>query len=197
MTTCLILAAGNSERHNGGNKPLLKVNGETLLSRTFRLLDFPNQRLWIITHREEIWDQFKGWCWNPNARRWVVETLLSARHLWSENGSTVIALGDVFYTENAVNEMLNEQCKCAAFGKGCNIHALRWNSRHHGRIEKALSKSVEHAEKHPASYGAGKLWTWISSFEPPMPVIDFGDETTDFDSPLEHKRFIEKYASHR
>lgn len=197
MTTCLILAAGNAERHNGGNKPLLKVNGETLLERTARIVEmhscYDNV---LITHRHDLMDiEAFHEVFIPRKRRWIVETLLSARHQWNEDGDTIIALGDVYYTEHAVNEMFNPNWKCAAFGKGRNIHGMRWNSRHHGKIAFELEGAVERAEKRPNAYGAGKLWSFIASVEPPIPVIDFGDETTDFDSPQEHKRFIEKYAS--
>jgi len=107
---------------------------------------------------------------------------------------TVVTLGDVYYSGHAMAELLGDN-SLTAFGKGCNIHALRWNSRHHGKIATELSKSVKSAEEHPKHYGAGKLWTFVTCCNPEIPVIDFGDETTDFDSPQEHKRFIEKYAS--
>lgn len=197
MTTCLILAAGDASRHNGGNKPLLMVNGETLLDRIWRQFgQFESPKL--VTHNSEIWPSSNPFCADrfvPSGRRWVVETLLSSRPIWNENGATIILLGDVFYTEHAVDEMFNDDLKCAAFGKGCNIHGMRWNSRHHGKIALELRKAIERAEKKPNAYGAGKLWTFIASVEPPIPVIDFGDETTDFDSPLEHKRFVEKYGN--
>lgn len=195
MTTCLILAAGNAERHNGGNKPLLKVNGETLLSRTDRLLSGRASKVILVTHREDLWFSDGKYPFIPEKRRWITETLLSARNVWNEDGSTIIALGDVYYTEHAADMMFDEDIRCAAFGKGCNIHGLRWNSRHHGKIASELRKAVERAEQHPNAYGAGKLWTFIASVEPQIPVIDFGDETTDFDSPQEHQRFIAKYGN--
>lgn len=194
MTTCLILAAGDAERHNGGNKPLLKVNGETLLDRTWRLLEEHPCERWLVTHNAELED-LRPVTFRPVNRRWIVETLLSTRPLWNENHSTIVVLGDVYYTDYAVSEMFNDDLKYAAFGRGCNIHGLRWNSSHNAKIASELARSVKSAEDHPQNYGAGKLWTFVACCQPEIPVIDFGDETTDFDSPQEHQRFIAKYGN--
>ena len=193
MTTCLILAAGEAERHNGGNKPLLEVNGETLLSRTCRLVQPHCQCFWIVTHRTDMED-WQPLCVNPKNRRWIVETLVSSMSLWSNTGSTTILLGDVFYTQFAIDMVFGTLQKITAFGHGCNIHAVRWFVDDNSYVSKRLSAERDYAEKHPRRHGAGKLWHWINC-DPEIKVYDFCDETTDFDSPQEHKRFIAKYGN--
>lgn len=195
MTTCLILAAGNAERHNGGNKPLLKVNGETLLHRTLKLLDHAKRlKPIIVTNRKDLMDSEPDYpVFEPSGSRWIVETLLSTRKLWSQQGATIVALGDVFYTKHAMQEMFNPAWHGVAFGKGSNIHGLRWDSENSGAIANFLERSIKSAEEHPHSHGAGKLWLFVECAG--LPVIDFGDETTDFDSPQEHQRFIAKYGN--
>lgn len=195
MTTCLILAAGNAERHNGGNKPFLVVNGETLLDRTSRQLKEMDQcaLIWLVAKRDFEYHPLPRYA--PLSSRWVTETLLSTKSAWATHGCTIVCLGDVFYTQHAMNRMFDPNWTAVAFGNGCNIHALRWAPRNSSQMELGLKKSVEAAEKHPHSYGVGKLWTFVAALEPAIPVIDFGDETTDFDSPQEHQRFIAKYGN--
>jgi hypothetical protein len=194
MTTCLILAAGEAERHNGGNKPLLEVNGETLLNRMWRMCE--GYKRWLVTHRSDLVPpEYSDWAankFNPNSRRWIVETLLSSESLWKSSDCTVVLLGDVYYTHHAIATLFMDR-DLNAFGNGFNIHAMRWNSRHNGFIAAGLSKSVMEAESNPRTHGAGKLWTFVECWQ--IPLIDFGDETTDFDSPQEHKRFIAKYGN--
>jgi len=195
MTTCLILAAGEAERHNGGNKPLLEVNGETLLNRTWRLCE--GHKRWVVTHRSDLVPLQDSECpewtgFSPSARRWVVETLLSSFDIWSNLDETVVLLGDVFYTESAM-EKIFETKTTAAFGKGCEVHALRIQTEDYGKVVNGLRRSISDAEARPRTRGAGKLWLFVECNR--IPLIDFGDETTDFDSPQEHKRFIAKYVN--
>lgn len=200
MTTCLILAAGEAERHNGGNKPLLEVNGETLLNRTIRLLvrntdwsvqNSNKQAIYCVTHRTDL-DHKGAAKFEPNKRRWITETLLSTVPLWRNGARTQIFLGDVYYTESAVRKVF-QTCGPTAFGKGCNIHALAWCCDASAKIRDALTVFVENTEHYPRIHGAGKLWLFVERNQ--IPLIDFGDETTDFDSPQEHKRFIAKYGN--
>lgn len=198
MTTCLILAAGNAERHNGGNKPLLtvgKTGKKTLLARTIEKCEmWFGCRPFIVTHRQDVMDAAMGCtCWIPKARRWIVETLLCTSEAWPKDDRTVVLLGDVYYTKHAYAEIAI-QSGLAAFGKGCDIYALCWRSISNECVASGLKQSVADAEARPASHGAGKLWKFVERNG--IALIDFGDATTDFDSPQEHKRFIEKYASH-
>jgi molybdopterin-guanine dinucleotide biosynthesis protein A len=197
MTTCLILAAGDAARHNGGNKPLLEVNGETLLNRMWRQIKEQNPKIsWLVTHRANDigWGTVFHPVIEPKLHRWITETLLSTQDFWSDERDTVVLLGDVFYTDSAISKVF-EFKGTVAFGKDCNIHALKWSPEFNGAMRDQLAKSVAETEAHPRTHGAGKLWRFVQ--EHGIHMVDFGDETTDFDSPQEHKRFLAKYASNR
>lgn len=192
MTTCLILAAGNAERHNGGNKPLLKVNGETLLNRTCRLSREHSNGThveWLVSHVS-----YGSGCMQiqPKKRRWITETLLSTHQFWSDVRDTIVLLGDVFYTDAAMEKVFKFK-GTTAFGKGYNIHALKWSPQFNGAMKAQLEKYVSETEARPRTHGAGKLWRFVQSYG--IHMVDFGDETTDFDSPQEHQRFIAKYGN--
>lgn len=190
-----ILAAGKAERHNGGNKPLLMVCGMTLLERTWALAEPHSFRLTLVTDRSDLVPPtgLNSSKLIPALSRWTIETLASTQCRWSVEHPTVILLGDVYYTEAAIFQVFSTELTCA-FGSGFNIHAVKIMPKQFALVSKTLRNSIDSAVAHPTQHGAGKLWLWLKC-NPDIPVIDFGDETTDFDSPQEHKRFVEKYGN--
>lgn len=188
-----LLAAGEAERHNGGNKAALMVGNETVLERTVRLCAPWRHVFRIVTHRPDISHPSVS-SMVPEGRRWVTETLFSTSRLW-QFMPVIVLLGDVYYTEAAIERIFSTG-HTAAFGHDCHIHALRIQPESFNDVQASLKRCVEAAEKHPRHHGAGKLWTFVQC-TPNTSTIDFEDETTDFDSPQEHRRFIRKYYASR
>lgn len=114
-TSIIILCAGKSERwknHLEMPKQLVPVNGLPLLHRTIRLVKkFRENNITIVTHRSDlIHPDCKSL--NPEKREWIVASLLSSKNAWG--GKTVVLLGDVYYSEKAMKQIL-------AAGSGINF----------------------------------------------------------------------------
>lgn len=103
MAKALILCAGNGSRwgeYLGVPKQLITINNETLLDRTVRLLNKNgNNNIEIVFNDHRVMLNHCAF-YRPSKSQWIVETLLSTRDLWK--GQTIILLGDVFYTERAI-----------------------------------------------------------------------------------------------
>lgn len=191
MSIALILAAGKAERHNGGNKPLLKIGSETLLERTVRQIKPHVGSIYLVTHREDLshpdCKSFK-----PPSHDFICDTLHSTSLIWCLGSRTIVLLGDVYYTEWAISFILHYANEVAAFGDECNIHALSipyqhafWSAGQLGLFRKAA-----HAE--PAKHKHGKLYAFCDWATPRIKRIALDEITTDIDSPLEHKRLLTK-----
>lgn len=189
MISGLILAAGEAERHNGGNKPLLIVNCETLLDRTVRLFRKHCSKLTIVTHRADIAHPGCEYLMPSNRER-VTNTLLSTRSLWSDE-MTLVLLGDVYYGDGAPQTMLSSARGAEAFGEGCNIHGLTILAGANSYLAERLEQFCELVKKTPHKYGFGKLYAFVDWAAIPRRPID----AVDIDSPQQHKRLIEKYGN--
>lgn len=191
MSIALILAAGKAERHNGGNKPLLKVGNETLLERMVRQIKPHVETIWLITHREDLTHQDCK-LFNPPSHDFICDTLHSSSLIWCLGSRTIVLLGDVYYTDNSMAFIVKYDSDVAAFGDGCNIHALSipyqhafWTSGQLGLFRKCV-----HAE--PFKHKHGKLYAFCDWLSPRIKRIALDTDTTDIDSPLEHKRLLAK-----
>ncbi len=188
MNVCLILAAGNAERHNGGNKPLLKVGKETLLERMVRQIKPHVSHIYIITHRDDL---IHPGCkvFAPKFRKTITDTLLSTTQLWSLTGTTIALLGDVYYADKAIDDIVNSTKFLQAFGHECNIHALAIGF--HGMFAAIgeLTRFCQFVDD-PDKYCHGKLYGFVRWASISTHRLD--DLTTDIDSPVEHKRLLAK-----
>lgn len=102
VTRAIIAAAGSEERwgnHLGVPKQLIPIDGETLLDRIIRLL-----------HREGIRDIVISGAFRVEGCRTVipewdidpVDGRLGVRGLWNDAGRTIILMGDVWYSDAAM-----------------------------------------------------------------------------------------------
>lgn len=186
-----ILAAGNAERHNGGNKPLLKVGDETLLERMVRQVRPHVKAIWIVTHRNEI---FHPQCnrMYPSSHDCICDTLNSSSLLWCLGSRTVVLLGDVYYTDTAISFILGYDRAVTAFGDGCNIHALSIPYQHAFWVSAQLGEFRKLVRDEPAKHKHGKLYAFCDWVTPRIKRIALDTDTTDIDSPREHKRLLAK-----
>jgi hypothetical protein len=209
MTRCLILCAGNGVRwgdYMGVPKQLIKINDETLLHRTLRLLkENDKSRISIVTNDDRLRLGYHNE-FQPRRSRWIVETVLSTRELWEER--VIVLLGDVFYTEQAMHEITKFSDDLGFFGRP---GPSRYTARNHGEIF-AVSFSRGVAERFTqvalltlecAVNGAwGNLWDLYHTYVG-MPlnskkfesrifhIID--DFTDDFDIPADYCRANSRY----
>lgn len=208
-TTIIILCAGEATRWNnylGIPKQLITIGGESLLERTVRLLH--SKELYdinIISLNEGLKIDTCS-IFKPLKCRWIVETLLSTQSLWNEN--TIILLGDVFFTEKAINTIVSSKNNMHIYGR---CEANRYTSTNWGEIF-ALSfkrsdchqliKNIKNVIYQAKLGGDGKLWTLYRSLAG-FPLekhqvenrifISIDDFTDDFDLPSEYDSNIKKY----
>lgn len=112
MDKYIIICAGESSRwgnYMGTPKHLVDICGETMLSRTVRLLGDKN--IFIVVRDDK---DFR-YCVNGaktikakiNENNFDADKFLSSKHLWNRSGRTVVLYGDVYFSEQAINGIMN------------------------------------------------------------------------------------------
>lgn len=140
-TIALILAAGEARRMNGELKQLLPMGNTTILGRILTQLKERQQRAILVTHNSAIAD-YHHRVHNPVKRDTVCDSLLSTAHLWDNR--TVVLLGDVVYSSDTFDHIMNCKDRIRVFGNTAEIFAIVFNSQHHGKIRAALRKASKH-----------------------------------------------------
>lgn len=186
----IILAAGEATRWNGGEpKQLLVIEGRRLIDRT--ILQFsPYGEVHVVTSNDSIMECVGGRAFTPKRNGTTAETLYSARGLWGKR--TVVLLGDVAYTKDAVQKIVDYDGELTFFTDCHDIFAISfsWN-----RLEKMLIACAIAAQEE------GRLWQvyqncggfpdWPPPIDPqPMLTTLIGDETQDFDIVENYMEFI-------
>lgn len=209
MTEAIILCAGSGERwggYLGVPKQLVRIGKEALLDRTVRLLrENGVTNIHVVSNDERLKVEHVN-LFSPALSRWTVETLLSTRSLWAER--TVVLLGDVFYSEDAMRAAIEFDGPVRVFGRSgpswftscewAEIFAVSFTREAIGRIAHAADCALQAA----AGGGKGKLWQmYYSLLGSPMDehridsdvffVID--DFTDDFDSPEDYDSSVRRY----
>lgn len=210
--TALILCAGSGERwHNyqGVPKQLLEFGGETLLERSVRLLRSHNITNSIIVTRSPDMHIYNVRSFSPNKTAHIVDTVASTTALWSSR--TIILLGDVFYSTNAMKRIVGSTELFRVFGRpwpsiysGCThgeLFALSFAPEFHASLLLHLGRVSDHGNHG----GRGNLWNLYQSilrfpynsklYEGDiLSIID--DFTDDFDRPHEYDRAARRYEAY-
>jgi hypothetical protein len=209
MTKVLILCAGDGYRwgeYLGVPKQLININNEKLLDRTVRLLHKSEYRDIEIVSNDYRLKLSHCNFFKPLKFGWVVETLLSTKELWKTR--TIVLLGDVFYTDFAIQTILNFKGCLGVFGRPwpskyttCNhgeIFALSFNKTSIGKVVNSANKALSYG----ISGGRGNLWNFYQSLVNfPFDVNKIESEyfntiddfTDDFDTPKDYRRSIYRY----
>ena len=208
-TTILILCAGEAKRWNNYldvPKQLISINGETLLDRTVRLLNSKElYEINIISNDERLKVSNKNF-FRPTKFEWIVETLLSTQSLWNKN--TIVLLGDVFFTQDAINTIDNLKKTLHIYGRyGASVHThTPWGEIFALSFQQSdWKKIISNAEGvilRARLGGRGKLWELyrsIAGFPYNEHLIEdeifisINDFTDDFDFPEDYKTNIKRY----
>lgn len=210
MATILSLCAGSQDRweHEEFPKQLAPVRGKPLLERTFDQLAGRARlfNLTVVTHRADITKcaHARGVrTFAPTMHRWTVETLLYCRHLWQVGA--IILLGDVFYTDKALAEILTCRKHLAVFGSHEEVFAIVFRKNKVKQVEAALNYVQAQSEwgeitGHDGPMG-GKLWHLYRAlndlplnehiFEDRM-FVEVSDATHDLDTFEQYQRHPNK-----
>ncbi|MDV7341014.1 NTP transferase domain-containing protein [Terasakiella sp. A23] len=163
--SAVILCAGEATRwHQSPHMPkqLVMLGGEALLHRSVRLLKENGvSQITVVALDERL--RVEG-CdfFSPADHLWIVETLKSSESLWAER--TIILLGDVYYSEAAMAQIVGNSEEVTFFGRegpspitlssSGELFALSFQSSFQRRLKVILSEVIEKAKQGKW----GKLW---------------------------------------
>ena len=188
----LVLAAGAHERWSGQRaKQLVAIANELLLERTQRQA---GDNCIVVTHLPAIQRHSRAY-FIPENHRWTVETLLSTK--CKRGDRTVVLLGDVVYSDEAMARILAFDGPVAVFGCQWEIFAVSFSAKAQFAVEAALTVALVDAHQG----GRGKLWEFYRAFcgfplaEPILEgeIFQFiTDYTDDIDTVQEYYAFLDK-----
>lgn len=199
----LILAGGNQERWGDHEHPkqLVDIGGETLLMRIVRQCREQDHEPIIVTHDERL--KISKQSFEPQARRWTVETLLSTCELWEDR--TVVLLGDVIFTDEALHKIMLNRAPIQVFGRKelryrlvgryYEIFAISFDCNQHQQIVDTLQEVLVDASTRE---DGGKLRTFYEMYCG-LPLRSYQHEdiifypiedwTEDIDAPEDYEQF--------
>ncbi len=215
MDRHIIIAAGEGTRWNnylGVSKHFVEIGGERLLERTVRQLNERGIRPTVVGNTPDY--HVEGCCLfipNLNPDNVDADKFLSSESLWNEDGRTIVLYGDVYFTDEAMDTIVNYKEKdWRLFGReGASEHTgCGWGECF------AQSFYTEHIEKHREmlhkirdDYKAEKIYRcggWehyraMEGFDLTEHKIgdkfyEIDDFTEDFDTPEDFTNFIKNYV---
>jgi hypothetical protein len=219
--TCLILCGGDGSRwgnHLGVPKHLIPIAGESLLSRTARLIQDADPYADVIVVAPDddryridgaqlvqpMGDEFHG-----NANKF-----LDSAPLWNRDGRTICFLGDVWFSCDAIYTILAfSSPRWQAFGRprGSLITGSQWGeifaiSFTHEHRERFLEALLELAHRYRQGLVAASGWASLRLMAGMPPDRDMPDEylgtglfteiddfTDDFDEPRDHEAWLTRF----
>lgn len=215
----IIIAAGEGTRwgnHLGVPKHLIRIEGEPILHRTVRLLRKHGVKDVNIVAKDRTDYAVAGaQVYVPllNPKNGDADKFLSSRALWGEVGKTVILYGDVYFTDDAIDQIVNSpRLDWTLFCRpeGSEITGAKWGEcfafsflpMHVPAMEKALDRIVDLWQVGLIDRNGGwelyRAMIGRKTAEIRRPhimgsnysVID--DWTEDFDTPEDYNNFIER-----
>lgn len=215
-THAVIIAAGDGTRwgdYGGCPKHFAVVDGEPILHRTVRLLreQAPEAAIWVVgpddRYRIEGSDLYVP-THDPEA--YDADKLLCSRDLWHQTGRTVVLLGDVYFTEHAMHQILAwPSMEWVLFGRAFpsvltgkpygEPFGLSFGPSEHAKHHAAIRRIVDLyrrgllsrcgvLEHYRAMIGIPDSMMGVHLAGPWWVHID--DWTDDFDWPDEYQRFV-------
>lgn len=186
--TVLILAAGEHKRFGKKCKHLMPVGNETVIARTVRMCEERDHTPVVVTHRACIAEVALN-VHAPAAHDTLLDTIQSTRELW--RGRVALLLGDVVFSDLALDTALNPPHVPAVVGDTTENFALTFDPEHYADV-------LRWAEEGKAG-GGSKLWDLYEAMvgtvtnryivvSPPYVVVD--DWTTDIDTMHEYNNLI-------
>ena len=215
----IVIAAGEGTRwgnHLGVPKHLIEIEGEVLLARTVRqfaaytadvVVVGPDERYLIPPGRLHV----------PTITpsNGGVDKFLSSKHLWNPEGRTVVAYGDVWFSDEAVDQIVGfweHEWRLFARVGASTVTGCAWGecfaqsfwAAHHAEHLKALElvRDLEACgeigrgggwEHYRAMCGA-KTATRLGHHADQGRLTPIDDWTDDFDSPTDYDRWISRRA---
>lgn len=217
MLYALICAAGSQARWAGaggqGFKQHVVIGGETLIGRTYRLAC---ERCYEVTTIVRDPDRWTGINAQSSVREpWMGEMgkLLDGRAYWPENGEVLLLMGDVFYTQETLDLIVDhEPDQPTVYGRVLDdrryeIFAMRFAvPRDAAEIERVARECADHGMNDRG--GLFRWWyrrtTGDTSYSgkkaaplatPANGFVSIPDDATDdFDEPAQVKTWRDRWG---
>lgn len=158
LTNCIVLCGGNNSRwgqyKNTHRKHLVEIESEILLNRTLRLVAaFNPDRTVVVVNKCDLNFYASKLSFSPELY-WINPVVpcqteaykfLSSKELWNRTGRTIVLLGDVWFSEEAMSKIFNDPGEdWTAFGR---TGASRFTGCPHGEIfAQRFTSFAEHGE---------------------------------------------------
>lgn len=146
----VIIAAAGGDKTWGGHlgvpRHMVPVQGEPLLQRTIRQAVAFTEDVHVTTPDD---DRYRVVGAYRHVREPGESEYASTRDLWSEDGRTVLLLGDVYFTDRAISTICGDRRRCyRVFGRAGasnmtgtpwgEIFAASWWPEHHEQMDRHL-----------------------------------------------------------
>lgn len=143
-----ILAAGSAERWDGPvQKQLVDVGGQPLIGRMVEQVEsIIGVGPWIVSNDREILFQ-SGRQFLPQNDDRLVDTLDSTTNEWADR--TIILLGDVYYTDSVLTDILTSDVSLKFYGRLLEIYGLSF------AYQDMMWDAINIVRQHSA---VGKMW---------------------------------------
>jgi len=190
----IILAAGKQDRFGHFKlKQLIEVEGEALIFRTIRQARKYTNDIIIVAHDKRLQVDGVGF-FNPLVRDTTCHTLLSTKSIWDEE--TIILLGDVFFTDEAIDTIFTCDKPFQFFTDTGDFFAIAVKKEKQELFEEKLNLAI-------LKWKMQNLWTCpilelyrvMGLPERICTVID--DRTQDFDRAYEYEDFKKGKSKNR
>ena len=211
-TRVFILADGKGTRwnnHLGIPKHLVEVAGEPLLARTVRLLKERGEHDIIISSHNEEYTAFAPTTGYRN-NHFEIDKIFCTQPDWEVTRTNIFLLGDVFYTEEAIDKIFSEQTETITFfgrEKGSELTGGRYGELFAVKVLPGGTSILEYACKLVkwqfvnGIISRCKLWelyrltraTDLTAHVIKGGFVSIDDWTEDIDSPSDYERFIKRY----
>lgn len=184
--------------------PLTRHGGIPLLHRTVAQVKAYTPEAYVTVSGDPRYDSVP--CAQHVVREPVESEYAATRPLWNENGRTVLLLGDVFFSEDALHEILTyEPRQYRVFGRYSKssvtgtpygeIFAASWWPEEHERLERTMRMIHEVRASGKVTRPPG--WMILRAYQgTPLSrhlvlqdrFTEINDETDDIDFPADYER---------
>jgi hypothetical protein len=209
-THIIIIAAGDATRwgnHLGVPKHLIQIDGESLLERTVRLFSQEkNSKIFVVGPDDDRYRVKNTTLFTPikNKYNHGVDKFINSSNLWNGYGRTIVVYGDVYFTEESVNTILNYKSRewklFCSFKKG-ECFAQSFYDEHVGQHIQSLFILTKLCNEGLKNTGGWSHYRVMNGKRDNLvgPAIDLGmaipieDITNDFDYPNDYDKFMKSY----
>lgn len=207
----IIIAASGSQEKWGNHlgvpshfAPLTRHGGQPLIERTIEQLASYGHPIHITVPPDGRYGSLKG---VKHVREWKYFSEFDAcKDLWDEDGRTVLFLGDVYFSDQAIERIMYfAKRQYMAFGRFAaseitgtpygELFAASWWPEQHAQMRKYLSNVHKLRARGTITRPPG--WMLLRSWQEtplnrhrvdPKYFMEINDETDDIDFPIDYER---------